>query len=221
MKSLRGLAALGVILHHISQEDIFQSRHVLPMFVNAGAHFVARFFFCSGYGLIKSLDTKKDYLKGFIRNRVIKTIVLPFYVNVLIYGLLIFISGTKLPKERWIFNFLGLTMMNTYAWFPIVLAFLYLAFYLCFRFIKKLPVCLAVILAVIFATVIAGVGEQKLTELIQKLLFRKKKENGLPDDLKDAVKEKTSGLCLFALKRQLDQFPEVFECQGSDPGYRR
>ena len=31
-------------------------------------------------------------------------------------------------------------------------------------------------LAVIFATVIAGVGEQKLTELIQKLLFRKKKE---------------------------------------------
>jgi uncharacterized BrkB/YihY/UPF0761 family membrane protein len=67
-------------------------------------------------------------------------------------------------------------MMNTYAWFPIVLTFLYLAFYLCFRFIKKRPVCLAVILAVIFATAIAGVGEQKLTELIQKLLFRKKKE---------------------------------------------
>ena len=155
MKSLRGFAALGVILHHISQEDIFQSRHVLPMFVNAGAHFVAIFFFCSGYGLIKSLDTKKDYLKGFIRNRVIKTIVLPFYVNVLIYGLLIFISGTKLPKERWIFNFLGLTMMNTYAWFPIVLAFLYFAFYLCFRFIKKRPVCLAVILVFI---IVMGIG---------------------------------------------------------------
>ena len=151
MKSLRGLAAIGVILHHISQEDIFQSRHVLSMFVNAGAHFVAIFFFCSGFGLIKSLDTKKDYLKGFIKNRIVKVIVLPFYVNVLVYALLISLSGTKFPKERWIFNFLGLTMMNTYAWFPIVLALLYLVFYLCFRFIKKRPVCLAIIFVFIIA----------------------------------------------------------------------
>ena len=65
MKSLRGFAAIGVLLHHISQEDLFQAKSVLSPFVNAGAYFVAIFFFCSGYGLIKSLDTKKDYLKGF------------------------------------------------------------------------------------------------------------------------------------------------------------
>ena len=149
MKSLRGFAAIGVILHHISQEDIFQQKGVLSPFVNAGAYFVAIFFFCSGYGLIKSLDSKKDYLKGFIRNRIVKAIVLPFYVNALIYGLLLFIIGYKLPTERWIFNFLGLTMMNEYAWFPIVLAILYLVFYLCFRFIKNRPVCLGIILAFI------------------------------------------------------------------------
>ena len=149
MKSLRGFAAIGVILHHISQEDIFTAKNVLPMFVNAGAYFVAIFFFCSGYGLIKSLDTKKDYLKGFIKNRLVKTIVIPFYVNVLVYGILMLAGGIKFPKERWIFNCLGLTMMNTYAWFPIVLAFLYIAFYLCFRFIKKRPVCLAVMLVFI------------------------------------------------------------------------
>ncbi len=78
MISLRGFAALGVILHHISQEQIFQEKHVLSPFVNAGAYFVAIFFFCSGFGLIKSFDTKKDYLKGFISNRIVKTIVLPF-----------------------------------------------------------------------------------------------------------------------------------------------
>ena len=155
MKSLRGFAAIGVILHHISQENVFQSQKVLSPFVNAGAYFVAIFFFCSGYGLIKSLDTKQNYLKGFIRNRIVKAIVVPFYVDVLIYGLLMFIAGYKLPKERWIFNALGLTMMNEYAWFPIVLAFLYLAFFLCFRFIKNRPVCLGIILLFIIGL---GIG---------------------------------------------------------------
>ena len=153
MKSLRGFAALGVILHHISQEEIFQQKQVLSPFVNAGAYFVAIFFFCSGYGLIKSFDSKKDYLKGFIRHRIVRAIVLPFYVNVVIYGILMLAAGYKLPKERWIFNFTGLTMMNEYAWFPIVLAFLYLAFFLCFRFIKNRPVCLGIILLFI-----AGLG---------------------------------------------------------------
>ena len=145
MKSLRGFAAIGVILHHISQEDIFQQKGVFSAFVNAGAYFVAIFFFCSGFGLIKSLNSKENYLKGFIKNRIVKAIVLPFYVNVVIYGILMAVTGYELPKERWIFNFLGLTMMNTYAWFPIVLALLYLVFFLCFRFIKKRPVCFAVI----------------------------------------------------------------------------
>ena len=40
MKSLRGFAAIGVILHHISQEEAFQRSRVLSPFVNAGAFFV-------------------------------------------------------------------------------------------------------------------------------------------------------------------------------------
>ena len=155
MKSLRGFAAIGVLLHHISQESLFQNRHILSPFVNAGAYFVAIFFFCSGYGLIKSLNTKQDYLKGFIRNRIVKAIVLPFYVNVVVYGVLMLATGVKLPKERWIFNFLGITMMNEYAWFPIVLALLYLVFFLCFRFIKYRPVCFVLILSFIVAL---GIG---------------------------------------------------------------
>ena len=155
MKSLRGFAAIGVILHHISQEQVFQEKGIMSAFVYSGAYFVAIFFFCSGYGLIKSLDTKKDYLKGFIKNRIVKAIVLPFYVNVLVYGIVMLIARYDLPKERWIFNFLGLTMMNEYAWFPIVLAVLYLVFFLCFRFIKNRPVCFAIIFIFILGL---GVG---------------------------------------------------------------
>lgn len=153
MKSLRGFAALGVILHHISQEYFFQEEGVLSVFVNAGAFFVSIFFFCSGYGLLKSLDTKKDYLKGFIRKRIVKAIVVPFYVNVLIYGLFMFIVKMPLEKLQWITNLSGLTMMNRYAWFPIVLSLLYLVFFLCFRFIKNRYVCFGILF-----TFIIGMG---------------------------------------------------------------
>ena len=141
MKSLQGFAALGVILHHISQEYFFQEEGVLSLFVNAGAYFVALFFFCSGYGLIKSLDTKKDYLKGFIGKRVVKSLVIPFYVNVILYGLMMFIVKWPLEPLQWVTNFLGITMMNRYAWFPIVLAILYVVFYLHFSNIKNRKIC--------------------------------------------------------------------------------
>ena len=62
-KSLRGLAAIGVILHHISQEALFQQCKELSFFVNAGYFFVAIFFFCSGYGLYKSIKSNKIILK--------------------------------------------------------------------------------------------------------------------------------------------------------------
>ena len=89
MKSLRGFAAIGVILHHISQQQTFQQEGILLPFVNAGAYFVAIFFFCSGYGLLKSFDSKPDYLKGFIKKRIVKSIIIPYYVDILIYGALI------------------------------------------------------------------------------------------------------------------------------------
>ena len=145
MKSLQGFAALGVILHHISQEYFFQEEGVLSLFVNAGAYFVALFFFCSGYGLIKSLDTKKDYLKGFIGKRVVKSLVIPFYVNVILYGLMMFIVKWPLEPLQWVTNFLGITMMNRYAWFPIVLALLYIVFYIHFRNFKNRKVGFVVI----------------------------------------------------------------------------
>lgn len=145
MKSLRGFAAIGIILHHISQEEVFQTKEVLTSFVNAGAYFVAIFFFCSGYGLLKSFDTKPGYLKGFIKNRIVKAIVLPFYINVLVYGLILLLSGTKFSPVQAVSNLLGISLMNVYAWFPIVLALLYLVFYLCFRFIKNRPVCFSII----------------------------------------------------------------------------
>ena len=156
MKSLRGFAAIGVILHHISQEGAFQwagggynKPGELSIFVNAGFIFVAIFFFCSGYGLIKSLETKPDYLNGFMKKRVLKTLVIPYYVSILIYGIARFASGERLPAAQWITNILGFTMMNEYAWYPIIAAILYTAFYLIFKNIKNQKICFALMAAII------------------------------------------------------------------------
>ena len=153
--SLRGFAAIGVILHHISQEQAFQQANgwgkpgELSPFVNAGFLFVAIFFFCSGFGLIKSLETKPDYLNGFIKKRVVKTLVIPYYVSILIYGILRFASGERFAPAQWVTNLLGITMMNPYAWYPIIATILYLAFYFFFKHIKNRKFCYVLMALVI------------------------------------------------------------------------
>ncbi|MBP5156752.1 MAG: acyltransferase [Treponema sp.] len=143
MKSLRGFAAIGVILHHISQEDAFQwaaggqgKPGELAIFVNAGFLFVSIFFFCSGFGLVKSLESKPGYLDGFVKRRIVRTVLVPYYVSVLVYGVFRAASGQKMPVAQWVLNCMGFTMMNEYAWYPIVAAILYLAFFLIFRHVK-------------------------------------------------------------------------------------
>ncbi|MBO4759834.1 MAG: acyltransferase family protein [Spirochaetaceae bacterium] len=155
-KALRGFAALGVILHHISQEHAFQvsagqGHHgELSIFVNAGFFFVAIFFFCSGFGLIKSLDTKENYLEGFLKKRVLKAILIPFYVNAVLFAIFGLAGGYDLPPLRLIAGLLGLTLLNYYAWYPVVLTLLYIAFYFIFKYVKNRKVCFALMFAVIF-----------------------------------------------------------------------
>ena len=154
-KPLRGFAAMGVIIHHIALERAFQNANgadvagELNLFLNAGYRFVAIFFFYSGFGLIRSFRTKPDYLKTFIKHRLIGRIIVPYYVSILIYGLFRFAMGERLAPSLWILNILGFTMMNNYAWYPVVAAILYAAFYLFFKNIKKHKICFALMTALV------------------------------------------------------------------------
>ena len=58
--------------------------------------------------------------------------------------------GVKMPVAHWITNLLGLTLMNDYAWYPIVLSILYVAFYFIFKYIKNRKLCFALMFLVIF-----------------------------------------------------------------------
>ena len=132
MMSLRGFAAIGVILHHISQEEVFQSAGEIGLFVNAGYLFVSVFFFTSGYGLLKNLDTVPGYLESFPKKR-LPAIIIPYYTSIIFYGIFFIATGTHLAPIQWVTNIIGITMMNEYAWFPVILTMLYLAFWLIFR----------------------------------------------------------------------------------------
>ena len=147
-KAVRGIAAIGVILHHISQEQDFQETGVMSLFVNIGFLFVAIFFFCSGYGLVKSLKTKPDYFKGFFRRR-LTVLVIPYYVSIVLYTIFYFATGTRFAPVQWITNTLGVTLVNSYCWYVIVLAILYVVFYLVYKKIKNDKVRLGIMLGVL------------------------------------------------------------------------
>lgn len=77
---LRGVLAMGIVIHHISLrvvDAIPGGMWIFPQFQFWGAPIVAVFFFLSGYGLMVSLITKgENYLDGFLKKRLLK-IVLP------------------------------------------------------------------------------------------------------------------------------------------------
>lgn len=149
MKSLRGLAAIGVIIHHISLEEAFKNAGELEKFTNAGYMLVSVFFFCSGYGLLKKLDENPDYMKGFLKKR-LPVLIIPYYTSVVLYGLFYVTRGDDLAPLQWVTHIIGITLMNEYAWYPIILTIFYIAFYLVFRKegprIRKFIYILAVIL---------------------------------------------------------------------------
>lgn len=145
-KSLRGLSAMLILLHHISQEQPFIDANQIQVFRRLGPVLVAIFFFCSGYGLIKNYDAKPNYLDGFVKKRIGFGLLLPFYVNVILYALYYLIAGVQYEPVQWITKFLGLTLMNPFAWFPIVLTLMYFLFYFTYKYIKNQKIAFSIIL---------------------------------------------------------------------------
>lgn len=144
-KCLQGICALCVILHHLSQNKAFSQNHVIGFFEHIGYLFVAVFFFCSGFGLIRSLNTKPDYLDGFVKKRIVPVLVAFFVMNV-IYALYRFICNENLPVAQWITGLFGLVLLNNQAWYVIVILIMYTIFYISFKYIKNRKISFVIIL---------------------------------------------------------------------------
>lgn len=150
--AVRGILALCVVLHHISQIEVFQKNNELFMFEKIGFLFVGLFFFFSGFGLYKSYEKKDDYLDSFFGKRIL-SVMIPFFVmNVIYFAFSFYSYKDMIPVKRWL-SLTGLILANEQAWYVIVAIIMYFVFYLTFKNMKNKGASLCVILAVILVQV--------------------------------------------------------------------
>ena len=140
-KILQGITALGIALHHMAQKTCapwISGRmivHGLDPFIPMGYMLVGVFLFCSGLGLYRSFRTKPDYLKGFVRRRILP-IVIAFYLSEIVYTIVRALMGEYMTLSKVLWYLSGLQMANYNSWYVIVIPFFYLVFWLAFCFCR-------------------------------------------------------------------------------------
>lgn len=118
----------------------------LRIFSTIGVWLIGFFFFCSGYGLITSLRTKQDYLKGFLVKRVLIVLV-PFFLCNYAYMSVELLRGMQFSTPELIASFFGVLLMNSQMWFAVEIMLLYIVFFLLFTYVKKEKICIMTIVA--------------------------------------------------------------------------
>ncbi|MBR5420672.1 MAG: acyltransferase [Lachnospiraceae bacterium] len=164
---LLGVQAFLIPLHHMAQKtcapwhDPRYIVHGLDIFVPVGHLLVSVFLFCSGLGLYRSYKSKEDYLKGFVRKRILPLII-AFYLSEFIYLIVRALMGEEMGAKDVIWYLSGLHMANMNCWYIVAIIFFYFFFYLAFRFCKRDGTAIFWVFAasVLYAVFGAFVGHQ-------------------------------------------------------------
>lgn len=134
-KSLLGFAEIVIILHHCSHKSSAwwveprYHRPGLEFFASVGFLCVALFFFCSGYGMYKSMKKKTDFFKGYFTKR-IPHILIPTAIMWLVCFFTEKARGLDIDRPVWI-------NVCSHLWYIYVLIYAYLIFFISFRLIKN------------------------------------------------------------------------------------
>ena len=152
-KAIQGFAAVAIIVHHLAQE-LAENAGAIGFFTELGVLFVGIFFFFSGYGLYTSLKTKENYLKGFLKKRLV-TILVPFYMCILVFTAAACICGTRFTPLQLLGVLSGWSLINQHMWYIVEIAILYLAFYVIYRLIKNRTVA-TVVMGIFVIAMMAG-----------------------------------------------------------------
>ncbi len=160
-KALQGFTALCIMFHHIGQKTCASWLHpklIIPgleVFVPIGYYFVGIFMFCSGYGIYKSFKSKSDYLKGFFGRRILP-LILAYYSTGIIFLIARVLLKQKMDIPQFLYYLFGLQLSNPNTWYVIAMPFLYLFFYLAFRFCKKESVATFLVCFMVFLYTLLG-----------------------------------------------------------------
>lgn len=185
-KYTKVILMLGVVVHHLSQNSAPPSPDlwgiggmVHHLFCEHGAFFCAVFFFFSGYGLVYSAAKKPNYISSIPRR--FYSILLPYLIANLVYGVLFFvnikplISGEPIQRQLYVFcagvakmELTGMTLVQ-YGWFIDQILLFYLLFYLCNKYLppfKAVLIQAAVCVCLIFAMKAIGWGGWRYNSLL-------------------------------------------------------
>lgn len=137
-KSLLGIAAVLIVLHHLAQllGNLGMDQGPLACLEDVGVCFVGLFFFFSGYGLICSKNGKADYFKTFLRKR-FPSILVPFYFCIIIFVIFSLLMQMPMSVPEIAAYLSGWWLLNTQMWYVVEIAFFYLAFYLVFQHVRN------------------------------------------------------------------------------------
>ncbi|MCR4692216.1 MAG: acyltransferase [Lachnospiraceae bacterium] len=159
-KAFLGFCAILIMFHHISQQTCapwlspIWIRHGFDPFVFVGHLCVAVFFFCSGYGMYTGSKKKEDFFRHYFTKRILP-ILIPAFVMWMIFYSIEKSQGMKIPAPVWVNAY-------QYIWYIPAILYLYGAFYLSFRRIKKewLSFLLLLIATIVYAVLcpIFGAG---------------------------------------------------------------
>ena len=120
-KPLRGVMAIAIILHHMSEKTV--GGVLFPLLQHMGYLIVAVFFFLSGYGLLVAYKKKgTSYLKGFWKKRILYIFIVFVWIS-MVYAVYHIIVG----------NFKFSLTIAANSWYMVIQILLYVFFWLAFK----------------------------------------------------------------------------------------
>ena len=147
-KSLKGLLALLIIFHHISQKITTDEN--FSNFEYMGRYIVALFFFLSGYGLYFQYSNNATYMENFLKKRLVR-IFIPFFVFIVIYVIYRATLGEVVNVDFFLSFWKEHSNIIYNGWFINSIIVLYVIFYVSFvRKDSKIAVYKLVFLTLVY-----------------------------------------------------------------------
>ena len=129
-KSLKGLLALLIIFHHVSQK--ITTGENFSNFEYMGRYIVALFFFLSGYGLYFQYSNNAKYMENFLKKRLVR-IFIPFFVFIVIYVFYRATLGEVVNVDFFLSFWRDHSNIVYNGWFVNSIIVLYVIFYVSFK----------------------------------------------------------------------------------------
>jgi len=126
--SIKGIFAVIIVLSHLLQYvSLRWVGDVLAksVIINIGQLMVTVFFFYSGYGIVEACKRNPDYIKGFFRNRFLKTLA-HFDLAIILFALVNLLMGKPNNLSSLLWALTGWKAIGNSNWFIFCTLALYL-----------------------------------------------------------------------------------------------